>query len=280
MKKINLTLRKGWKFVPENEIIDKYAPVGAQIVKAEPQSSSAQSIQVSMYYGLHESSAKEEAYKMGETLGQRVHESEFQGNDAYILDMNFCGVSLMYIYLDIEDCIMKIRLEGTGNQVDSNWKWVQKYLSWNEDLENNNGNPMHGEPCLVPPAMLAQMVSFTKRVYKATRLCLPFLPSHFDFIVAASLTPALDEEELIEKVELDYKRHGGLHEIDYTALSVDTRKKLEQYENVYIGKMQDIFPVSRKMQDILVGVIDGEDSSIWAIQENLDENVNELLLSF
>ena len=54
MKKINLTLRKGWKFVPENEFIDKYAPVGAQIVKAEHQSNSAQSIQVSMYYGLHE----------------------------------------------------------------------------------------------------------------------------------------------------------------------------------------------------------------------------------
>lgn len=277
MRKIDLKLKKGWEFVPVEEIIDKFSPIGAQIVKAQPQKTSAQSIQVSMFYGPQGNSAKEEAHKMGEILGQKVYDSEFLGCCAYILDMNFNGVSLVYIYLDVEDCIMKIRLEGTEAQVESNWKWVLKNLSWNEELENNNGK--QGEPCLVPPAMLAQMVSFTQRDYEATSSLCPFLPSHFDFIVAASLTPALDEDDLLEKVELDYNRHQGLHEIDYNALSENTRKELEKFDNVYIGTMQGFHPFSGKNVDMLVGVIDGNSRNAWK-GSNLDDDVNELLMWF
>ena len=113
----------------------------------------------------------------------------------------------------------------------------------------------------------------------ATRRCLPFLPSHFDFMVSASLTPAVDEEELIEKVELDYKRHGGLHEINYAALSEGTRKKLEKYEYAYIGTMQGVNPMSGKIHEILVGVINDDSRTMWK-GNNLDDDVNELLLYF
>lgn len=276
MKKIHLELRKGWDFVPAEEIIDSYAPIGAQIVKSAPVKPSAQSIQVAIYNAPQGTSAQQEAENMAEKLYVRRQDTTFQNQDAYLLEYECHGVMLIYIYLDVEDCVMMIRIEGTYNQVNDNYKWVVKHLSWEENLENNNGNPLHGEPCLIPPALLSSMVSFSVRDYEATRRCYSILPDHFNFIVAASLTPALDEDDLLKKVEIDYIRHGGLHEINYDELSESTRKLMSKYEYAYIGKTQSYNPFANKFYNAYIAIMDDKIKTDWA-SNNLDEDVNKLL---
>ena len=276
MKKILLEQRKGWAFVPTEEILDSYAPIGAQIVRSAPVKTSAQSIQVAIYHAPQDSTAQQEAEKMEATLDMSIQEVTFQDQDAYLLEYECHGVTLVYIFLDVEDCVMMIRLEGTFKQVNDNWTWVNNHLSWDEDLEDNNGNPLHGESCLIPPAMLASMVSFTARDYEATQRYQPFLPDHFSFIVAASLTPALDEDDLLEKVEMDYTRHGGLHEINYNELSESTRERMSQYEYAYIGQTQSYNPFIGKLCNAHVAIMDDK-AKFERSGYDLEHDVHELL---
>ena len=282
MRKIQIDIRKGWKYIPGNEIFDKYAPVGAQIVAACPENNSAQSIQVSLYHTPAGSSAQIEAEKLANVIHCEAVLANCCGEDAWLVDFRSCGLACPNFFLPVEDCIMKIRLEGTFEQVDKNWMWLNKHLSWEETLSDNNGNPLQGKPCLFPPAMLAQEVSFTERDFWATQQTASFLAltsNYFDFIVAASLVPALTAEEVREKVEMDYIRHGGLHEIDYNTLSADNKEKLSQYTEVYIGTTKGESPLG-KIVTYIVGIIDGTIQSEMVYEDNIDAAIEELLFYF
>lgn len=277
MKKLQLDLPEGWISIPAEEIIDHYALLGAQILQIAPSENFTESIQVAKCRACQDATAESEADVMRGYLGTTVQDITFQNYEAYLLECsNEQEVYLCFIYFDVDDCIMQIRLEGTLSQVKENWQWVNEHLSWDEDLEDNNGNPLHGEPCLVPPPMLEQMLSFTARDYEGTLMYQNTLPDFFDFLVAESLTPALDIEDLIRKVEMDYIRHGGLHEIDYDELSESTNELLSQYDDVFIGLTLTWNHFQSKMVKTIVAILDVDCKILWA-SDDLDLDVRKII---
>lgn len=182
MKRIEIKLRKGWTLIPEENISDWAAPVGAIVWGATTEKRSSQSFYVYTYKPVN-SGAKEECIA---SIGDERYckQYAFGGYNCYgcaSVPMRGYDFTIYRHFLEVEDYIVCVVATGTDKQAVSVSKWIEKHMSLGEEIENANGNPLEGGMPLVPPALLAQVVDFTSRDFSiwAASHSLPL--SHFDF---------------------------------------------------------------------------------------------------
>lgn len=234
MRTVNVKLRKGWRLMMDNEICDWAAPIGALVWGAQPEKSSAQSFVVYVYRPLN-GGAEEE--RTACPCRGNVNQYTYGGYNCYGLFTSYHSGDFVIHrhFLQVEDYVVCVVTTGTASQAQSISEWVDKHMALGEEIPDNNGSPLQGGMPLVPPAMLPQMVDFTAEDYAATASACPIGVSYFDFIVRASLVPAVSVDELITRVNLCYSQHQGYREIDYSQLTPSAQAKLQEMDDSYIG---------------------------------------------